>query len=92
MEIGVQNDDHGNTKHAAERSPVVPLPEPLLLRAPQAAAVCGTSARTWRTWDASGRVPAPIRLGRSIFWRLDELRAWVAAGCPDRELWQTLRD
>jgi predicted DNA-binding transcriptional regulator AlpA len=64
---------------------------PLLLRAAEAAALCGTSLRTWRMWDAVGRIPVPIRIGHLVFWRPDELKAWAAAGCPDRVTWETLR-
>ena len=60
---------------------------PLLLRAPQAAVTCSVSIRTWRAWDAAGKIPQPIRIGRSTLWRTDELRAWVAAGCPRRKDW-----
>jgi predicted DNA-binding transcriptional regulator AlpA len=56
----------------------------LLVTAAEAAALCGKSLRTWRTWDAAGRIPRPVRIGRSTLWRADELRAWVAAGCPPR--------
>lgn len=61
---------------------------PLLLSAKQAAAICGKSLRTWRTWDAAGWIPRPVRIGRSTLWRADELREWVAAGCPRREQWE----
>ncbi len=64
-------------------------PERLLLRAPEAAALCGIRVRTWRTWDNSGKIPRPIRMGRSTYWRIDELRAWAAAGCPQRRDWET---
>jgi predicted DNA-binding transcriptional regulator AlpA len=64
---------------------------PLLLRATQAAALCSTSVRTWRTWDATGKIPQAIHLGRSTFWRHEELRAWIAAGCPDHMLWEAMR-
>ncbi len=60
----------------------------LLLKARQAAALCGKSLRTWRTWDSAGRIPQPVRIGRSTLWRADELRDWVAAGCPRREEWE----
>ena len=63
----------------------------LLLRAPEAAASCAVSTRTWRSWDAAGRIPQPVRIGRSTLWRLDELRAWVAAGCPRRKEWEDLQ-
>ena len=63
--------------------------DPLLVTAKQAAEICGKSLRTWRTWDAAGLIPRPVRIGRSTLWRLDELREWVAAGCPRREEWET---
>jgi prophage regulatory protein len=54
-----------------------------------AAAMFHKSPRTWRTWDSTGRIPRPIRIGRTTYWRPEELQAWVAAGCPDRETWET---
>jgi predicted DNA-binding transcriptional regulator AlpA len=62
--------------------------DPLLLTAKQAAAMCGKSLRTWRTWDAAGWIPKPVRIGRSTLWRADELRDWVDAGCPRRTEWE----
>ena len=64
----------------------------LLLNATQAAARCGCSVRTWRTWDRSGRTPLPIRIGRALYWRPKELADWVEAGCPDRETWIAQKD
>jgi predicted DNA-binding transcriptional regulator AlpA len=61
---------------------------PLLLKAKQAAAICNKSERTWRTWDSAGRIPEPVRIGRSTLWRADELRDWVTAGCPPRSEWK----
>ena len=61
---------------------------PLLLTAKQATSMCGKSLRTWRTWDAAGWIPRPVRIGRSTLWRLDELQKWVTAGCPRREEWE----
>lgn len=60
---------------------------PLLVNAATAAKLCGRSLRTWRSWDATGRTPAPVRIGGSILWRLDEIQAWVEAGCPLRKDW-----
>jgi predicted DNA-binding transcriptional regulator AlpA len=59
-----------------------------LVPARQAAAMCSKSLRTWRTWDAAGRIPRPVRIGRSTLWRIQELRDWVAAGCPRRDEWE----
>jgi predicted DNA-binding transcriptional regulator AlpA len=63
-------------------------PEPLLLTAYDAASLCGTSLRTWRVWNSAGRIPRAVRIGRSHLWRLEELHAWVQAGCPRRDAWE----
>ncbi|MHC4414655.1 MAG: helix-turn-helix domain-containing protein [Planctomycetota bacterium] len=62
--------------------------EPLLLTADQAGRLCSVSGRTWQRWSSEGAVPAPVRIGRRRRWRTDELRQWVAAGCPARERWE----
>ena len=61
---------------------------PLLLTTRAAAAICSKSLRTWRTWDSAGWIPRPVRIGRSTLWRADELREWIAAGCPRRAEWE----
>lgn len=63
----------------------------LLVSARQAAAMCGRSLRTWRSLDSAGRIPRPVRINRATLWRTNELRAWVDAGCPDRENWEAQR-
>lgn len=40
---------------------------------------------------ASGRMPAPVRLGRARRWHLKEIRDWLSAGAPDRRTWIALR-
>jgi len=61
----------------------------LLLTADEAASLCRTSTRTWRSWDAGGKIPLPIRIGRAKLWRREELEAWIDAGCPERALWHS---
>ena len=63
-------------------------PSPLLVSARRAAAMCDKSLRTWRTWDAAGWIPRPVRIGRSTLWRANELREWVLQGCPRRAEWE----
>lgn len=63
----------------------------LLLGARDAAVLCNVSLRTWRAWDAAGKIPHAIRIGRSTFWRPEDLQVWVAAGCPERTAWETMR-
>jgi predicted DNA-binding transcriptional regulator AlpA len=40
------------------------------------------SERTlWRLLSA-GKVPQPVRIGRSTRWRYAEVREWIETGCP----------
>jgi predicted DNA-binding transcriptional regulator AlpA len=71
--------------------PASPAVEPALLAARQAAALYAVSLATWHRWVSAGRVPAPVRIGATVRWRAEELRAHIAAGCPDRRAWEALR-
>jgi predicted DNA-binding transcriptional regulator AlpA len=65
---------------------------PLLLAAGQAAAVCAVSVASWHRMVSAGRCPAPLRLSPGcVRWRAEELRDWIAAGCPPRQGWEALR-
>lgn len=64
---------------------------PACISAFELARMLNCSVRHIERLDASCRMPAPIRLGRAKRWRLDEIRAWLAAGCPDRRTWETRR-
>ena len=55
------------------------------------AAMLGISARHVRTLDASGKLPRPVKIGGCVRWFIDEIRAWLAAGTPDRAEWEALR-
>jgi len=68
----------------------VPALEPLLLRACEAARLCGISLPSWWRLVAAAKVPAAIKIGHSTRWRAEELRRWVTAGCPSREEWEQL--
>ncbi|MCL2120160.1 MAG: hypothetical protein FWH27_17230 [Planctomycetaceae bacterium] len=59
----------------------------LLYSCSDAASACGVSSRTWRSWHVLGFIPLPIQIGKSLFWRTDELVQWTEAGCPPREDW-----
>ena len=42
------------------------------------------SKRTiWRL-DARGAIPSPLRLGKTVRWRDQDIEDWIAAGCPNR--------
>jgi len=65
--------------------------ETLLIDARAAARLCGIGRTSWYGLLSAGRVPEPIRLGRAVRWRRDELIAWIAAGCPPRHKWEAMR-
>jgi predicted DNA-binding transcriptional regulator AlpA len=71
--------------------PAVPTDTPLVVDARRLAAMLCAGLRTVRTWDAAGKLPAPVRIGGRVAWRVDEIRAWLDAGAPDRETWAAVR-
>ena len=72
-------------------TPIPEAQEALLLDAPAVGKLLGLSASTvWRL-HAAARMPRPIKLGGSTRFRADEIRAWVAAGCPGRGRWEMLQ-
>jgi len=65
--------------------------QPLTVGAATAAKLLGIGTSTWHLWRATGRTPAPIRIGGRVLWKYDELRAWIEAGAPCREKWEATR-
>jgi predicted DNA-binding transcriptional regulator AlpA len=57
---------------------------PLLLDIHTLAALLTRSVASLERDQAAGRLPAPVRIGRSKKWRRSDIEAWVAAGCPAR--------
>ena len=57
-------------------------PSRLLLDAKEAAHRVGISIRTLRRLADAGHGPRPLRVGRCLRWRITDLDAWIAAGCP----------
>jgi len=58
------------------------IAEPLLIPAIEFARLLQVSTRTlWRLRSA-GDLPAPVRFGGTVRWRLEEVRKWIAEGCP----------
>jgi len=71
---------------AAADSHTAPLlvVQPLLVRAPMAALMCGCSERHWRRLCATGRCPQPLDLAGIAAWSVSGLIEWINAGCPSR--------
>lgn len=62
-----------------------------MLRDTECAELIDVSRATWWSLNARGLVPEPVRIGRSVRWRANEIRAWLDAGCPERAEWLNLR-
>ena len=56
--------------------------EPLLIRAQELAGMLNISLRTLWRLNSAGVLPQPMRLGAAVRWRLEEVKTWIAAGCP----------
>jgi hypothetical protein len=64
---------------------------PGMVRARTAAAWCSVGLRTWRSWDAAGLVPRPVRIGGCVLWSVATLRRWRDASCPPRAEFERLQ-
>ena len=65
---------------------------PLMVGKAEAAALVGISESLWQNLVRTAQVPRPIRLASRVLWSVEELRAWVAAGCPPRDRWEAKRN
>ena len=42
---------------------------------------------------SAGKLPDAIELGKkTVRWSVDDIRAWIQAGCPRRDEWKSLRN
>ncbi|MCB0325142.1 MAG: helix-turn-helix domain-containing protein [Bdellovibrionales bacterium] len=65
--------------------------EQLVLTAEEVAELlCISRAHVFRL-QREGKLPAPVRLGRSVRWPRNELEAWLRAGAPTQQEWQTMQ-
>jgi len=54
----------------------------LLISADALSHILGISTRTiWRRLSA-GELISPVRMGKIVRWRLEEVKAWIEDGCP----------
>ena len=64
--------------------------EPLMLRAKDAAGLCGLAVSTWYELKSAGRLPPSIKLGKARLWRMEVLRKWVELDCPTIDRFEAL--
>lgn len=63
-------------------------PQAALITASETAKLLGIGVSTfWRTQSA-GKIPEPVHLGGRTLWRIEEIKAWVNAGCPVKADWK----
>ena len=65
---------------------------PLMLSAEDLASELGISVRTVRRLDLEGKLPAPVRIGRAVRWPRQMIIGWIAAECPARRQWESIRN
>ena len=63
----------------------------LAVDAAELAKLLQVSLRHVNALNASGRLPKPFRLGRSVRWPREELVRWIAAGAPSRDEWEAVK-
>jgi hypothetical protein len=62
--------------------------EPFLVPALEAARLCGVSEASWYGLKSAGKTPPEVRLGGRVLYRIEDLKLWVALGCPDRRTFE----
>jgi excisionase family DNA binding protein len=73
------------SQHALFGGQEPPEDRGLLIDTREVSKLLSVSSRKIWSMQVSGRMPAPIRIGRAVRWSYEEIKEWVAAGCPPRE-------
>ena len=60
---------------------------PRLRHAAELSARVGISRKRLYELAAAGEIPH-VRLGRAVLFNDEAVRAWIEAGCPNRETWE----
>lgn len=64
-----------------------------LISCKQLAAMLSLSKRQIHRLNSSHKLPVPIKIGGSIRFDLEnDIKPWLAAGAPDREKWQAIKE
>ncbi len=54
----------------------------LLINAEQVSQILNISERTLWRLVSGGKLPQPVRIGRSARWRVQDIHDWIESGCP----------
>ncbi|KPJ65379.1 MAG: hypothetical protein AMJ43_10860 [Coxiella sp. DG_40] len=63
----------------------------LTATAKDAAKICRLSKRSWFRLNSCGKVPAPVKIGGSVRWRLSDIKLWLEWNCPDRKTFEAMQ-
>lgn len=58
----------------------------LLIDTNQVSKLLKISSRTIWKMEHCGEMPKAIRIGKAVRWSYEELKDWIAAGCPRRSI------
>lgn len=67
---------------SSAQGPRIAAKNQLFVTPRQLAIMLQVSTRTLWRWRSAGRLPAPVRLGGAVRWRLDDVTRWIEDGCP----------
>jgi len=56
---------------------IPPARQPLLVKAADLAKLLSVTERQIWRWKSSGKLPKPMKIGRSTRWRLSEIEEWI---------------
>jgi predicted DNA-binding transcriptional regulator AlpA len=73
--------------------PEAAQPGQRLITGKEARQLVRLSSATWSRYQSAGKLPAPAaRLSkRKVLYSEAEMQAWMAAGCPPREVWERMK-
>lgn len=54
----------------------------MLITVEEFAKLMRTSVRSIWRWNSAHAIPKPVRVGRAVRWRREEVMEWINAGCP----------
>jgi predicted DNA-binding transcriptional regulator AlpA len=57
-------------------------PDTILVTVEQLATLLHVSKRSLWRFQAAGLIPAPVRIRKTIRWRLSDIEDWIVDGCP----------
>ena len=68
-------------KHNISTSPQGSAEPPKLITAARLAEILSISKRSLQRLQSRGAIPAPLRVGGAVRWRLDAIETWIQNGC-----------